>query len=46
MSELREHEALKGRKWYRNRDSVETNICWGMSGLSETFLALYSDALF
>jgi hypothetical protein len=35
---LREHEALKGRKLYRNRDSVDPNVCSIMSGLSETSL--------
>jgi len=27
---------LKGRKLYRNRDSVDPNVCSSMSGLSET----------
>jgi len=36
--DLKEHEALKGRKLYRNRDSVDPNVCSGMSGLSETSL--------
>ena len=39
--ELRGHEALKGRKLYRNRDSVDPNVCPGISGLSEMFIAVY-----
>ena len=35
---LRGHEALKGRKLYRNRDSVDRNVCPSMSGLSVTSL--------
>jgi hypothetical protein len=44
--ELREHEALRGRKLYRNRDSVEPNVCSGMSELSEMFIAGYIGGLF
>ena len=44
--ELREHKALKGRKLYRNRDSVDPIVCSIMSGLCEMFIAIYSDELF
>jgi hypothetical protein len=44
--ELRAHAALKGRKLYRNRDSVDPNVCSSMSGLSEMFIAVYIGVLF
>ena len=44
--ELREREAMKGRKLYRNRDFVDRNVCSNMSGLSEIFIAFYIGGLF
>ena len=38
--------AMKGRKLYRNRDSVDRNVCPSMSGLREMFVAVYIGSLF
>jgi len=37
---------MKGRKLYRVRDSVDRNVCSGMSGLSAMFIAVYIGGLF